>query len=387
MRKVVQFVGTLVKSSNKIKDYHLTTTMKRIYSTVIAIGLGVGTLFAQDLSLTGVIDFTVPEAGSAGKAIHVTATADIADLSMYGIGVANNGGGTDGEEYTFPAISVMNGDDILVVRDSQAMANYFAGCFGEFDVVLVDAGGGISQNGDDAIELFQSGTVVETYGDPDVDGTGESWEYQDAWAHKDGSGTWTTATPNCTDNTTTIYDADCRYPVCPDLMIESITVEGEGGVDTIDVMGGTLQMTAMISPDNADDTTFMWSVNDDALATIDANGLLTAKANGTVTVTATANDAGGVTGSADITLTNQRSVGIVNELMTSLKVYPNPAEKNITVDVEGTIKAINIYTLDGKVIDAPVNRNRVNVQNLVPGSYFIEVQTESSTLRSRFSKN
>ena len=43
------------------------------------------------------MDFTVPSGGSNGKAIHVTATDTISDLSIYGIGVANNGGGTDGQ--------------------------------------------------------------------------------------------------------------------------------------------------------------------------------------------------------------------------------------------------------------------------------------------------
>ena len=38
-----------------------------------------------------------------GKAIHVRATSDIADLSIFGLGVSNNGGGSDGQEYTFPS--------------------------------------------------------------------------------------------------------------------------------------------------------------------------------------------------------------------------------------------------------------------------------------------
>ena len=45
----------------------------------------------SNLQLTGIMDFTVPSGGSNGKAIHVTALDTIADLSIYGIGVANNG--------------------------------------------------------------------------------------------------------------------------------------------------------------------------------------------------------------------------------------------------------------------------------------------------------
>ena len=145
---------------------------------------------------------------------------DISDLSIYGIGVANNGGGTDGLEYTFDAISVLAGEDIIVARDITVMGNYFAGCWGTFDHIL-QANNDISQNGDDAIELFMNGAVVETFGDIDTDGSGESWEYMDSWAYKDASGSvtfdggnWIFGAVNCTDGTNTIYDASCMYPVC-----------------------------------------------------------------------------------------------------------------------------------------------------------------------------
>jgi hypothetical protein len=45
------------------------------------------------LVLTGVIDGPLP--GGLPKAIALFVRADIADLSVYGLGRANNGGGTD----------------------------------------------------------------------------------------------------------------------------------------------------------------------------------------------------------------------------------------------------------------------------------------------------
>jgi hypothetical protein len=165
------------------------------------------------LALQGIIDFTVPSGGSNGKAIHVVASADIADLSSFGIGVANNGGGTDGIEYTFPVASVSSGDDILVVRSEEAMAAYFADCYSEFEHVFL-GNSGISQNGDDAIELFEYTVVIETFGDIDVDGSGEEWDYLDSWAYK-VDGVWTYGGVNCTDGTQTTYDSDCPYPLCP----------------------------------------------------------------------------------------------------------------------------------------------------------------------------
>ena len=164
------------------------------------------------LSLQGVMDFTVPSGGSDGKAIHLVATADIADLSVFGIGVANNGGGTDGMEYTLDSVSASSGDDILIVRSVDAMSAYFADCYSEFEIVLV-GNSDISQNGDDAIELFEGETVIETFGDIDTDGTGQPWEYMDSWAYKvDGS--WTYGGVNCTDGSTTSADSNCPYPLC-----------------------------------------------------------------------------------------------------------------------------------------------------------------------------
>ena len=57
---------------------------------------------AQDLVITGVVDG--PLTGGTPKAIEFCALNDIPDLSAYGFGSANNGGGSDGEEFTFPAV-------------------------------------------------------------------------------------------------------------------------------------------------------------------------------------------------------------------------------------------------------------------------------------------
>lgn len=339
----------------------------------------------NEISLKGIMDFSTPDAGVTGKAIHVVADSAIAHLNIYGIGVANNGGGTDGEEYTFPNVAVAAGDNILVVRDSQAIANYFGMCWSEFDHVFLDEGGSISQNGDDAIELFRANTAVEVYGDVDVDGSGEAWEYLDAWAYKADTG-WRVAPINSTDGTTTIYDSESIYPICPGVMVTSISVEGEDDATTIDELGGTLQMVATAEPVNAQDSTVTWSVDDEMIATIDANGLLTAVANGEVVVTGTANDADGVTGSATITVSNQtNSVTDVN--LAQVKVYPNPAQNNITITAETQIDAIRIYSLSGSLVHTlEYAGTSMNISHLQSGVYFIAVQTGDVTSRVRFIK-
>ena len=206
-----------------------------------------------DLELIGIIDFTVLSGGSDGKAIHLRATADIADLSIYGIGVANNGGGTDGQEYTFPAIAVSNGDHILLARSLTAMEAFLTTPgYNLFDVYLEDSSEP-SQNGDDAIELFKNGVVVETFGDidcrPSSDGTTVTCPnyqfYEDAWAYKD-NGTWTYGAAQCTDydtgnvpSTWTTFDTPCVYPFVAALSTQEFS-EGELSIFPNPVSNGNL---------------------------------------------------------------------------------------------------------------------------------------------------
>ena len=194
-----------------------------------------------DLELQGILDLSL--SGSDGKAIHVIAIDDIADLSVYGIGVANNGGGTDGEEYSFPVMSVLSGDHILVVRSEAAMQAYFESCYGDFNYVLL-GNSTISQNGDDAIELFKNGSVVETYGDISVDGTGQTWEYMDSWAYKI-EGEWTYGAVNCTDGSSTSSTSDCPYPFCSGLSTSDL-IHNEISVYPNPVDGGFVAIKSQI---------------------------------------------------------------------------------------------------------------------------------------------
>ena len=84
------------------------------------------------------------------------------------------------------------------------------------------------------------------------------------------------------------------------VLVNAISVTGEGDATTV-LNGGTLQMSAEVSPDNATNKNVSWSVEDGTgSATIDADGLLTATALGTVTVKAAAQDGSGVVGTKEI---------------------------------------------------------------------------------------
>ncbi len=147
---------------------------------------------ATDLVITGVYDG--PLSGGTPKGVELYVINNIADLSEYGLGSANNGGGSDGEEFTFPAVSATAGQYIYVASDSTGFADWFG-----FNADYVDFA--MTVNGDDAIELFHMGAAIDVFGDINLDGTGEPWEYLDGWAYS----------ANGRSATTTFNSADWMY--------------------------------------------------------------------------------------------------------------------------------------------------------------------------------
>jgi hypothetical protein len=85
--------------------------------------------------------------------------------------------------------------------------------------------------------------------------------------------------------------------------VTSIVVSGAGAAITV-VNAATLQMSAAVLPLNPGIGTVTWSVvPGTGSATISVGGLLTATGVGTVTVVATADDASGIVGQLEITVT------------------------------------------------------------------------------------
>ena len=133
--------------------------------------------------ITGVFDTQVESTGLWAKGVEIQALEDIPDLSVFGVSSTNNGtGSTNGPETTLPPIAVSAGDCIYVANDSTLFFDFF----GLFPTA---AGEAANINGDDAIELYENNVVIDVFGDVDVDGTGEPWEYLDGWAYrKSGTG-------------------------------------------------------------------------------------------------------------------------------------------------------------------------------------------------------
>lgn len=83
--------------------------------------------------------------------------------------------------------------------------------------------------------------------------------------------------------------------------VTDLTISGQSG-NVIEGIGSKLQMQALISPSNSTDKGVVWSVDDQSVAKITTDGLLTAKGYGTVTVTARTRDGSGVVATREVTV-------------------------------------------------------------------------------------
>jgi predicted extracellular nuclease len=212
---------------------------------------------AQDLVITGVVDG--PLTGGVPKAIEICVRNDVADLSVYGLGSANNGGGSDGEEFTFPAGPASAGTFLYVASEAGGFTDFFG-------FAPTYTSGAASINGDDAIELFMSGSVVDVFGDIDASGTAQPWDYQDGWAYRSGGSgpdgstfvlaNWIFSGPNALDGETVNASSAApfpiaSYPACeaqepsPDVLLSEIVVTPTGGefIEIHNPTGATIDLS------------------------------------------------------------------------------------------------------------------------------------------------
>lgn len=98
---------------------------------------------------------------------------------------------------------------------------------------------------------------------------------------------------------TATYALQVINPEDAKVSVNSVVIQGNRGSMTV---GGTMQLTAVVSPSNANDKSVVWTSSDEAVIKVDAQGLLTAVAVGRATITVTTND-GAKTASCDVFVT------------------------------------------------------------------------------------
>ena len=117
--------------------------------------------------------------------------------------------------------------------------------------------------------------------------------------------------------------------------VTALTVAGADGITTITYDKGSLQLNATVFPANATDKTVTWTVvNGTGQATINSSGLVTAVENGIVTANALAHDGSLITGSLELTITNQ----VI--LIESIKVAPLDFIPSVIKEKNGTLQMV-----------------------------------------------
>jgi len=164
-------------------------------------------------------------------------------------------------------------------------------------------------------------------------------------------------------------------------LTKSIALSYPKDSTSIILKGATVNMLATVLPTNTTIKNVTWSVAPTTLASIDANGKLTAVANGKITVTATSWDGSGIKGTKVITISDPPTS--LSEKLNAgvITVYPNPATNgNFTINGIESIKQIELVNLVGiKVIEFNnLNQTSLDIQANVPKGIYVLILFDGS---------
>ncbi|WP_405563121.1 T9SS type A sorting domain-containing protein [Polaribacter sp. Asnod6-C07] len=131
----------------------------------------------NSLVISGIYDGSL--SGGTPKGVEIYVLKDISDLSVYGVSSVTNGqGSTAGNvEFSFPDDAVTAGTFIYISTE-ETNFNAFFGMNPTY------TSGVLTINGDDAIELYENGQIIDVYGDVNNDFSGEAYDYLDGWAYR-----------------------------------------------------------------------------------------------------------------------------------------------------------------------------------------------------------
>ncbi|MGN0807409.1 MAG: Ig-like domain-containing protein [Candidatus Coproplasma sp.] len=154
-----------------------------------------------------------------------------------------------------------------------------------------------------SLKVGETDTLTATVSPADADNTNIIWSSSDETIATVVNGVVTalkagTVTITATSAENSGLSASCVYTVS-NVAPTSITLNTTSATITV---GDTLNLTASVLPSNATFKTVTWSTSNSSVATVDANGKVTAIGTGSVTITATADDASSVKATCAITV-------------------------------------------------------------------------------------
>ncbi len=150
--------------------------------------------------------------------------------------------------------------------------------------------------------------------------------------------------------------------------------------------GISTTLTATISPTNSANRTIIWSSSNQHTATIDNTGKVTALENGTAIITAKTND-GKLVATCSIIVGAPASTALYNlKSKSTISVYPNPANSQITVVSDNLIEQLSIYNLQGLLVKQIFTCGKsevIDITNLSKNTYVIKCRTNTGKCLNR----
>lgn len=110
--------------------------------------------------------------------------------------------------------------------------------------------------------------------------------------------------------------------------ITAIDITAAGNATGIATPVGTLQLTAELAPESATLTNVEWTSSNPDVATVNADGQVTAVDNGNVIITARTQDGSELTATKALTISNQ-VVTSFEKAYPELEIYPNPSSQGV----------------------------------------------------------
>ena len=175
--------------------------MKKTFVLALMVVVSMAGSASADLILSGIVDGPLP--GGTPKALEFFATADIADLSIYGVELVANANTSPG----FSASTALSGS--LTAGDYYYVASEAANFTAVFGFAPDLVTGEVNHNGDDDFNIYENGVLHDVWSGTDgVDNTGTVTDILDSWAYRvDNTGPsttfdaseWTITPPNSLD--------------------------------------------------------------------------------------------------------------------------------------------------------------------------------------------
>ena len=175
--------------------------------------------------------------------------------------------------------------------------------------------------------------LTATVAPDDADNLGLTWTSDnEEVATVDENGLVTAVSVGEANITATAVDgsgvtATCKVTVTPKLVTSVILDESELTIEK----GFTAQLNATVAPDDADNPGLTWTSDNEEVATVDENGLVTAVSVGEANITATAVDGSGVTATCKVTVTPKLVTSVI------LDESELTIEKNFTEQLTATV--------------------------------------------------